>query len=258
MIRTIQVIRPIPIATVSHSDLVPRKTITVSLCAPKPKQPAVVTVSLRAPNPNQIPTCKHAQCKALMDHNCELKGVSLFVRDNDSFINGVVGLGKKFNQIVPCGGKHESCDKCWIATARRELAEEFKIDLSEDVFETRIDCVATIDKSVVILINVHGLCDFAMCKLLVEASYKIARTEFGLTTDEECKTLTKSPNETPEMSAIAANGEMKTLINVNPKYICSSDCMYLAPYCRQQMYAIWCFHNAMYNHNNRNVLIWKK
>jgi 8-oxo-dGTP pyrophosphatase MutT (NUDIX family) len=162
-----------------------------------------------------LKTCSHKICDEIGTIKC---GVNVVVHDGENLIVGIIGLGKHFGSIGTCSGHCEQTDTCVIATARRELYEEFKISLSDDEFEKHIERIVRIDSAMTILFNFRGL-DFATCQTDVRCGHAHAREILHLETGEQCALCSKKPNETFAETFAATNGEMSDLMIINIKDI---------------------------------------
>lgn len=85
-------------------------------------------------------TCKHNTCKFFRNQNCN-KGVASLILNNYNGKGFVALLGKELHGSYAgkynlCSGRLDPNDKdCWIKAAKRELREEFKINLDYKNFD---------------------------------------------------------------------------------------------------------------------------
>jgi hypothetical protein len=143
-----------------------------------------------------------------------ISNISVVVHDGCDIIVGQIGLGEYFGKFGTCSGKPEKTDTCWLSTALREIGEEYKIYMTDDVFESRIETIVLMSGFPVILFNFHGI-NLTNVRDEVFAEHLHARDVFGLITDDKCKDCKRTPNETPEQSRIAANAEMMNLYKMS-------------------------------------------
>lgn len=156
-------------------------------------------------------SCGHAICSSFVaiGQNIE-KGVSVVVHDGSNIIVGKVGLGWKFGSLTTCSGKFDKeHDTCCIATAIRELEEEFKIKATTARFES----AALVSGAIVLLFNCHGH-DLAKMQSDVALDHQMARRVINLTDDDACRKLKWQPDEPLAVSKAAAEGEMQSLISI--------------------------------------------
>ena len=159
--------------------------------------------------------CSHEICQRIRtEHNMFPSNVSVVVHDGNNVIVCQYGLGRHYGLFGTCSGHYETEDTCWISTAKRELEEEYKISITDEHFVSRIDSVVLIANHPTILFNFHGF-DLHALRDEVFADHLYARNVFGLQTAEQCRYCRKTPDETPEQSIIASNGEMSDLVIVN-------------------------------------------
>lgn len=159
--------------------------------------------------------CSHGICQQIRSKcNMRPSNVSVVVHDGDDIIVCQYGLGHNYGLFGTCSGHYERDDTCWISTAKRELEEEYKIFITDEHFESRIDAIVLIAEHPTILFNFHGF-DLYALRDEVFSEYIYACNVLGLRTIYQCRHCHKTPNETPEQSRIASNGEMMGIARMN-------------------------------------------
>jgi 8-oxo-dGTP pyrophosphatase MutT (NUDIX family) len=159
--------------------------------------------------------CSHEICRHIREKRGMLpSNVSIVVHDGNSVIACVYGLGHNYGLFGTCSGHYENGDTCWISTAQRELEEEYKISITPEHFESRIETIVLISNHPTILFNFRGF-DLHALRDEVFADHLYARNVLGLRTIYQCRHCRKTKDETPEQSRIASNGEMSDLVMIN-------------------------------------------
>jgi hypothetical protein len=128
-------------------------------------------------------------------------------------ILGRVGLGPRFNALTTCCGGYNVRDKCWLDTAYRELAEEYKLVAPA----IRVKCVMMVHCKacirIIIVFDATG-CHFPDIRNRVLNDYNTAlnvlelKLPNGETDVRKCHAMHAVANEPIEHTIAATNGEL--------------------------------------------------